>query len=439
MLLQPENKAFKVLHLTFNWGNGGAAIGARRLYGAMKKHGVNCEMLVVRNEHPNNPEPTVYERPLWRVKLANKTYARLNKWHKTASPVLKSYNLMPTGLHKVINASDADIVQCHWLGANTISIPEFAKITKPVFWKLPDMWAISGAEHYNLPEDKPRHALGYTADSKQVHECGFDLNKWIWRYKMRHWRTAHMNLNIVCPSNWLAGCVRESKLLGNRPVRQIYNPIDTDLFSPQPREEALKKLGLEGLRNKKIISFGADGATSARRKGYHHLVKALEHLSGDKKEYALLVFGGPKKEKEVMHGIDAYSLGRIDDVRTVVTLYNASDVFVLPSERDNLPNVIKEAMVCGVPCVSFDIGGCPDMISHKQDGFLAKPFDPVDLAKGIDWVFANLTPDLKEKVRKIAVQRHNEKRAVQNYLDYYGTVLSQNEGLQALRKKLETT
>lgn len=428
-------KPFKVLHLTFNWGNGGAAIGARRLYGAMKKHGVDVEMLVVRNDHPGNLEPILYERPRWRVKLAGKTYARLNRWHKTGSPVLKSYNLMPTGLHKWINASDADLVQCHWLGANTISIPEFAKIRKPVFWKLPDMWAINGAEHYNLPEDKPRHAIGYNTESKQEHETGLDFNKWVWSYKMRHWRSPDFNLNIACPSIWLAGCVRESKLLGNRPVRQIYNPIDTQLFSPQDRTEALRQLGLERLIGRKVIAFGADGATTARRKGYHHLVTALKYLS-KKEDYALLVFGGPKKEMELTHGIEAYSLGRIEDVHTVVKLYNSSDVFVLPSERDNLPNVIKEAMVCGVPCVSFDIGGCPDMITHMQNGYLAQPFDAADLARGIEWVFDNLSTEFKARVRKVAADRHDERKAVIKYLEYYQTALPNHQALQSIKDAL---
>lgn len=421
---------FKVLHLTFNWGNGGAAIGARRLYSSMRKYGLDCEMLVVRNEHPHNQEPTVFERPLWRVKLANKTYARLNRWHKTGSPVLKSYNLMPTGLHKVINASDADIVQCHWLGANTISIPEFAKIRKPVFWKLPDMWAISGAEHYDLPTDKPRYQLGYNQASKQEHETGFDLNKWVWKYKCRHWRSPELNLNIVTPSKWLGQCVKDSVLFGDRPVRQIYNPIDTDLFKPADRQQALDDLGLGHLADKKIISFGADGATTARRKGYHHLKSALEKLATKRSDCALLVFGGHKKSQEDMFGFPAYSLGRIDDVRTVAKLYAASDVFALPTERDNLPNVIKEAMVCGTPCVAFDVGGIPDMISHKVDGYLVQPFDVADFAEGIDWVLNHADADFKNTVYETAITRHSQKTAVLNYLDYYQTVLPAHSGLQ---------
>jgi len=429
--------SFKVLHVTFDWGNGGAAIGARRLYGAMKKHGVNCEMLVVHNAHPGNMEPLVFKRPLWRVKLANKIYARLNKWHKTGSPVLKSYNLMPTGLHKVINESDADIVQCHWLGANAISISEFAKIKKPIFWKLPDMWAISGAEHYNLPDDKPRYSLGYTAETQQDHEVGFDLNKWVWRYKIRHWRHSKMNLNIVCPSKWLENCVSKSQIMADRPVRQIFNPIDTELFKPMDRAAALEKLGLSHLADKKIISFGADGAMAAHRKGYHHLVKAIEILGKTRDDYALLIFGGPKRDKVDLHGIEAYSLGRIDNVHSVVQLYNASDVFVLPSERDNLPNVIKEAMVCGTPCVSFDIGGCPDMIEHLNTGYLAKPFDADDLAAGVEWVLAQQSSELSEKVRRVSSARHDEKNAVLNYLEYYQSVLPNHKGLQLKKAELE--
>ncbi len=45
-----------------------------------------------------------------------------------------------------------------------------------------------------------------------------------------------------------------------------------------------------------------------------------------------------------------------------------------------------EALSCGTPVVAFDIGGMPDMIAHKKNGYLAPAFDTAQLAKGITWV-----------------------------------------------------
>lgn len=59
-----------------------------------------------------------------------------------------------------------------------------------------------------------------------------------------------------------------------------------------------------------------------------------------------------------------------------------------------------ESLACGTPCVAFDIGGggmC-DMIEHQKNGYLAKPFDVDDLAKGIIWVLED-----EERLQKLGV------------------------------------
>ena len=46
-------------------------------------------------------------------------------------------------------------------------------------------------------------------------------------------------------------------------------------------------------------------------------------------------------------------------------------------------------MSCGTPVVAFNIGGMPDMIDHRTNGYLAKPFDTSDVAEGIAWVLSD--------------------------------------------------
>jgi glycosyltransferase involved in cell wall biosynthesis len=70
----------------------------------------------------------------------------------------------------------------------------------------------------------------------------------------------------------------------------------------------------------------------------------------------------------------------------LTSVYSAADMFVAPSLQDNLPNTVMEALACGTPSVAFDIGGMSDMIVHKQNSYLAKPFDVHDLVRGLEWV-----------------------------------------------------
>ena len=90
-----------------------------------------------------------------------------------------------------------------------------------------------------------------------------------------------------------------------------------------------------------------------------------------------------------MEKIKFHYLGFLYDDISMVTLYNAADVTIVPSLEENLSNVIMESLSCGTPVVGFDIGGNSDLIEHKKTGYLAEKMNSEDLARGIDWVLQN--------------------------------------------------
>ena len=67
----------------------------------------------------------------------------------------------------------------------------------------------------------------------------------------------------------------------------------------------------------------------------------------------------------------------------------ASDIFVLPSQRDEagnldgLPTVLLEAMACGLPCVASDVGGVSLVIDQAKNGFLISPKSSSELTEGL--------------------------------------------------------
>ena len=71
-------------------------------------------------------------------------------------------------------------------------------------------------------------------------------------------------------------------------------------------------------------------------------------------------------------------------------IYNSDHIFVATSLEDNLPNTVNESIHCRIPTISFNVGGLPDMISHKKNGYLAKYKDVKDLIEGIKWTLENL-------------------------------------------------
>ncbi|MBN2211617.1 MAG: glycosyltransferase [Sedimentisphaerales bacterium] len=85
-------------------------------------------------------------------------------------------------------------------------------------------------------------------------------------------------------------------------------------------------------------------------------------------------------------GTDCHCFGRLYDEVSLSLVYNAADVFTAPSIQDNLPNTVMEAMACGVPCVTFNVGGMADMIDHEANGYLARPFEVDDYVRGLKYL-----------------------------------------------------
>ena len=79
----------------------------------------------------------------------------------------------------------------------------------------------------------------------------------------------------------------------------------------------------------------------------------------------------PIRTREWTISFPTFPLGYVSDDKHIVDIYNSADVFVLPSLSENLPNTIMEAMACGVPSVGFRVGGIPEMIDHKKNGYVA--------------------------------------------------------------------
>ena len=93
-------------------------------------------------------------------------------------------------------------------------------------------------------------------------------------------------------------------------------------------------------------------------------------------------------------------MGEINDKKFLNNIYNFSDILGLPSRIDNLPNVGLEAHSCGLPIIAFDVGGIPDIVSHKKTGYLAKPFQLKDLMNGIHYILKN-----KKRLNKNSLQK----------------------------------
>ncbi len=377
----------KVVHLNYSDSLGGASLAAFRIHKALRAHGVYSRMFV-NSACSGDGSVTGPERRIERLTtLLRPLPANLvMKCLKTDNKNLHSPAIIPSFWHRRLNRSDFDIVHLHWINNEMMSIPDIGRIRKPIVWTLHDMWAFCGAEHYT--EDN-RWKYGYFRDNRPKYESGPDLNRWVWNRKVRHWDRP---MHIVTPSRWLAHCVKQSALMHNWPVEVIPNCIDIHRWIPVEKSLAKALLGLA--EDMPIILFGAQGGSRDRRKGHDLLQKAVARLKDRMKRLQIVIFGESTPEHPQEMGYPTWYAGHLYDEISLRILYSAADVMIIPSRQDNLPNTGIEAHACGTPIVGFDIGGLSDIVGHEKTGYLAKPFDPSELAHGIEWV---VTDDNRHK------------------------------------------
>ena len=106
-----------------------------------------------------------------------------------------------------------------------------------------------------------------------------------------------------------------------------------------------------------------------------------------------------------------------DDIEILRFLYSAADVMLIPSVQDNLPNTVLEALTIGVPCVSFDVGGFPDLIFDPEMGYTVEPFEILDFSKKVISMLEKKTNS--DKIRNLAIQKFGEKVVACHHLNLY--------------------
>jgi glycosyltransferase involved in cell wall biosynthesis len=396
---------------------GGADRAAYRLYRALRSQVGQTRMTV---SHKKSDDWTVTGPSTLSQKAKHfmrpKIGGRIMALQRTPNLNMHSTNILPSNRAAIINRSDTDIVNLHWVGGETMSIEDLGKIRKPVVWTFHDMWALCGAEHFAEDGADARWRTGYYVHNRLAGSSGLDIDRYTWNRKRRAWTSP---VQIVTPSRWLAECVTHSALMTGWPVAVIPNVLDTDVFKPLDRHYSRHVLNLPS--DKQIVLFGALGGVHDFRKGYDLLLDAMKFLSARRSDILCVVFGQGEPEHAPAIPFPVKWMGHIGDDTTLALVYNAADVMVTPSRQENLPQSATEAHACGCPVVAFNCTGLPEVVEHLVTGYLAQAYEAEDLARGIAWVLDNKPrrTGLGMAARDRAERLWSARSVVPAYLDVY--------------------
>ena len=175
-------------------------------------------------------------------------------------------------------------------------------------------------------------------------------------------------------------------------VHLVYHGIDLSQFgvreAPQPAAKVQPRL---------ILSVGR----LVEKKGHDDLITACALLRGRGHSFRCMIVGeGPLRDALAAQIVQM----KLEDVVTLegamthsklIALYRHADLFALApriaddGDRDGIPNVIAEAMAIGVPVVSTDVSGIPELVQPGRTGMLAPPNDPSAMADALGRLLAD--------------------------------------------------
>ena len=229
----------------------------------------------------------------------------------------------------------------------------------------------------------------------------------------------------LCPSPALTESCRRFGIPQHR-LLYLPNGVDCERFRPVGREEKLKLRGDLGLPGDSLIVLFA--GHYSRDKRPHLLAQAW---SGIESKGVSLVFVGSSSgdsyevSPEVVAAVNEVAalenlpgkLIRVEWSGKMESYYQASDIFVLPSVREGMPNALLEAMAAGLACAASRLEGITDKLFEGNCGKLFEPDDLAELRKTIQQLAGDHA--LREETGARARQKVCEEYGLEKVADIY--------------------
>jgi len=402
---------------------GGASIAAIRFHQALLKSGANSRLLTLHKSRGDIPEHYQYQvtggimDKVWLKLRQRSEHRRKISLRVPDNESLSGKFSIPVASYQVHDSPHwkwADIVNLHWVNEwiSAEVLVAYAK-EKPLIWTLHDEHLFTGGCHYS------ESCRGFESDCSQcpllVNSSQPDIANHSLNAKLHAFQQFPPTLKIVAPSEWMVKKAERSSLLKQFDGKRIFNSLDKEIFLPVPQDVCREVLGIS---REKTVLLSVTQSLDDERKGYRILKEAL-NTEGLPDNWMLCTVG-KSDEGFTVSGIEHKHLGSIQDQRLMAIIYNAASVFVHPATEDNLPNVVAESLMCGIPVAGFSIGGMPEMV-NKENGYLADNVSPASLLEAIQKALI-LSPK-KHQISEAAAEQFSPERQVREFMSLVKTMV----------------
>ncbi len=407
----------KILFLNTTLTKGGAAIALKRLILGLNSN-IDFRILTRDDKLKNiNCYRTIDNKYLWYTE-------RL--LDEVSSIMGLQYMFLPMSKNEIIRNVKSfrpDVINIHNnLGGyfQTDLINALSKYA-PIVWTLHDMWAMTAHCAYAYSCEKWKTKCSKCPNLKEYPSISIDTTSYLWEKKKNIYKDT--DFTIITPSKWLEEQVKQSPLLKDKRIYHVNNGIDLNLFKPGNKKYLRKMYKID--ESDFVLLFSA-ATIGDSRKGGNYVIEILKYI--DKyinKKLVVLLIGKGK-----IHGVNKYKnikfrkIGYISEESEMVNYYSLSDLFIFPTTADNLPNSLVESISCGLPAVTFDVGGCSEIIKDEISGVTVPAFNIELYAKHIIELLCDESKRVKLSIssRKYALENFDINLMVKKYISIFNNI-----------------
>ena len=204
-------------------------------------------------------------------------------------------------------------------------------------------------------------------------------------------------------------------------ILPVFNGVDTEKFKPEYKLDVRRELNLP----ENAIILGVVGRFD-RGKRHRELIEAFNNMADNFKNVYLLFVGDGGTDCDQVKEIANRSPYRERIIfagyqRNMAPYYQAMDILIIPSLKEGFPNVLLEAMACGIPALAHPTPGTSETITDGKDGFL-RNLESVDMiCESVKEVISDLNriKFLGECARQKVQTQFSLQKMANDYADVY--------------------
>jgi glycosyltransferase involved in cell wall biosynthesis len=317
-----------------------------------------------------------------------------------------------------------DVVHFHNLHSSYMDLgvlPEIARTT-PILQTLHDCWQFTGHCAHPMACERWRIGCGACPDLAAYPAVGADRTGFNWRRKRRLYAAARPSL--VVPSEWLQNQVATGFLKDFR-CKHIYNGVDIRRFVPGDRTASRVQLGLP-VDKTLLLYVGSQGLKGTAFKDPELALSTLRHLvrSTTHNDVVLVAVGG---KAPVPDELSPFVIQRDHVTLGLELYYQAADLYLHCSKADTFGLVIAEAMSCGLPVITTDVGACGELVADGVTGAVVPTKRPEAFVLAVERLLDADTRPMRQAAVEQARSRFSLSNMVDRYLELYGSLVTENE------------